>query len=154
MFGYRLGTIERCGDRFVLPLRRTRAESLHRGHCVVIGNAANALHPVAGQGFNLALRDVAWLYETLCEHSPEGFDHAASENLGAAFQALRDSEQRRVIGYGDGLVSLFSSRLPLVDVTRAAALGLLDLLPAVKARVAQSGMGLAFGGNRLLRGRL
>ncbi len=154
VFGYRLGEIERIGERFVLPLRRTRAETLHRGNCLLIGNAANALHPVAGQGFNLALRDVAWLYEAICERAPEGLEPTAIEGLGTAFQALRDREQLRVIGYGDGLVSLFSNRLPLVDATRAAALGLLDLLPAMKTRVAQSGMGMAFGGNRLLRGRL
>ena len=154
VFGYRLGVIERSGDRYLLPLRRTRAETLYRGNCVVIGNAANALHPVAGQGFNLALRDVAWLYEAICERSPEGLEPSTIEGLGADFQTLRDREQRRVIGYGDGLVSLFSNRLPLVDATRAAALGLLDIIPALKAQVAQSGMGMAFGGNRLLRGRL
>ena len=153
-FGYRLGIIERSGARFVLPIRRTRAETLHRGRCIVIGNAANALHPVAGQGFNLALRDVAWLYEALCDRTADGVDDTALDGLGAAFQALRDREQLRVIGYGDGLVSLFSNRLPLVDTARAAALGLLDLVPALKAQAALSGMGMAFGGNRLLRGRL
>lgn len=153
-FGYRLGSIERSGARFVLPIRRTRAETLHRGRCIVIGNAANALHPVAGQGFNLALRDVAWLYEALCERAADGLDDSALDGLGGTFQALRDREQLRVISYGDGLVSLFSNRLPLVDTTRSAALGLLDLLPALKAQVALSGMGMAFGGNRLLRGRL
>ena len=151
-FGYRLGRIERAGERFALPIRRTRAERLFSGRCIVVGNAANALHPVAGQGFNLALRDIAWLYETLCEESLAELDTAGIEDIGNAYQAARDAEQLRVIRYGDGLVSLFSNSLPLLDTARAAGLGLLDLLPALKAQVTMSGMGMAFGGNRLLRG--
>jgi len=63
-------------------------------------------------------------------------------------------EQRRVIRYGDGLVNLFSNELPVLDQLRATGLGLLDLLPALKTQAAFSGMGLGFGGNRLLRGHL
>jgi hypothetical protein len=59
-----------------------------------------------------------------------------------------------VIRYGDGLVTLFSNELPLFDHLRAAGLGLLDLLPALKAQAALAGMGMTFGGNRLLRGHL
>jgi 2-octaprenyl-6-methoxyphenol hydroxylase len=74
--------------------------------------------------------------------------------LGDKFERQRWREQRRVIRYGDGLVTLFSNQLPVLGQLRATGLGLLDLLPALKAQAAFSGMGLGFGGNRLLRGHL
>ncbi len=153
-FGYRLGRIERAGTRFSFPILRTRAEALHAGRCLLVGNAANALHPVAGQSFNLALRDVACLYELLFETDPAALTAEQAGAIGEAYQAQRTPEQQQVIRYGDGLVTLFSNRLPLFDQVRAAGLGLLDLLPALKAQAAYSGMGMSFGGNRLLRGHL
>ena len=153
-FGFRLGLIGTVGPRFALPLQRTRAAALSAGRCLLIGNAANALHPVAGQSFNLALRDVAGLYELLCEQSMANLDTTAIAALGGQYGLQREREQQQVIRYGDALVSMFSNELPLLDHVRAAGLGLLDLLPALKTQAAFSGMGLAFGGNRLLRGHL
>jgi 2-octaprenyl-6-methoxyphenol hydroxylase len=153
-FGYRLGFIECASQRFSLPLQRTRAAALVAGRCLLIGNAANALHPVAGQGFNLALRDIACLHELLSEQPREDLDNAAIAALGDEFERQRLREQRRVIRYGDGLVTLFSNELPVLGQLRATGLGLLDVLPALKAQAAFSGMGLGFGGNRLLRGHL
>ena len=146
-FGYRMGFIERIGEKFCLSLSRTEACELAKGRCVLIGNAANTLHPVAGQGFNLALRDVATLYDLLMT----GTDVDA---LPVEYQRLRQSEQQQVVRLGDGLVNLFSNKLPLLDHLRAGSLSLLDQLPPLKAQVAMSGMGLCFGGNALLRGRL
>jgi len=153
-FGYRLGLIEGASPRFSIPLQRVRADALHAGRCLLIGNAANALHPVAGQSFNLSLRDVACLYELLCEQPLDELDNAAFAALAEDYEIQRTREQRQVIRYGDGLVSMFSNDLPVLDHVRAAGLGLLDLLPALKAQAAFSGMGLTFGGNRILRGRL
>lgn len=153
-FGYRLGMFERASPRFALPLQRTRAEQLVAGRCLLIGNAANALHPVAGQSFNLSLRDVACLYELMCEAPGVDPDEAGIVALGAEYQRQREREQSRVIRYGDGLVNLFSNDLPLLGHARAAGLGLLDLAPALKTQAAFAGMGLTFGGNRLLRGHL
>ena len=153
-FGYRLGLIERASERFSLPLQRTRADTLKAGRCLLIGNAANALHPVAGQSFNLSLRDIACLYELLCEQSAGKIDAAGMAALGNAYEQLRVREQRKVIRYGDGLVNLFSNDLPMLGQARAVGLGLLDLLPAQKAQAAFTGMGLTFGANRLLRGHL
>lgn len=153
-FGMRLGYIERVGQRFSLPLQRVQAERLYQGRCLLIGNAANALHPVAGQSFNLSLRDVASLYELLVDRSLKALADDEIENLMAAFAAAREVEQRRVIGYGDGLVSIFSNPLPILDHLRAASLAALDLIPPLKTEAAFTGMGLTFGGNRLLRGRL
>jgi 2-octaprenyl-6-methoxyphenol hydroxylase len=146
--------IEQLGERVSVELRRTRADRLYSGNCLLIGNAANALHPVAGQSFNLSLRDVACLYELLAERDLAAFDHSAWRAIAEDYQRRREPEHRRVIGYGDGLVALFSNPLPVFDRLRAGGLAALDLLPALKAQAAFSGMGLAFGGNRLLRGRL
>ena len=153
-FGYRLGIIDEVGARFSIPLQRTRAERLHSGRCMLIGNAANALHPVAGQGFNLALRDIACLYELLVELKLDEMGLDEIEKLGKEFENQRLIEQNKVVRYGDGLVTLFSNELPLVNHLRAAGLSLLDLFPALKTQVALSGMGMTYGGNRLLRGRL
>jgi 2-octaprenyl-6-methoxyphenol hydroxylase len=153
-FGYRLGLIEKVSPRFALPIQRTSAEALKVGRCLMIGNAANALHPVAGQSFNLALRDVAALYELLCEQSLADLDNTGVAALADDYQLQRQREQRQVIRYGDGLVSMFSNELPILDHVRAAGLGMLDLIPALKTQAALSGMGLTFGGNRLLRGHL
>ncbi len=152
-FGFRLGLIERAGERFSIPIQRTRAAALHSGRCLLIGNAANALHPVAGQSFNLSLRDIACLHELLCEQPLAGLDDELSQ-LVTDYVKLRDNEQRRIIRYGDGLVTMFSNQLPLLDLVRAAGLGLLDLVPPLKSQVALTGMGMTFGGNRLLRGHL
>lgn len=151
-FGFRLGFIEQVGSRFSFPLQRTKAKSLTENRCVLIGNAANALHPVAGQGFNLGLRDVASLQGLLEGQSI--VDLASLSKLLATYEQLRQSEQTQVIRLGDGLVSLFSNDLPLLNHCRSAALGLLDIMPAVKSEVALSGMGLATGGNAMVRGHL
>ena len=152
-FGFRLGLIERAGERFSIPIQRTRAAALHSGRCLLIGNAANALHPVAGQSFNLSLRDIACLHELLCEQPLADLDDELSQ-LVTDYVRLRDNEQRRIIRYGDGLVTMFSNQLPLLDLVRAAGLGLLDLVQPLKSQVALTGMGMTFGGNRLLRGHL
>jgi 2-octaprenyl-6-methoxyphenol hydroxylase len=152
-FGFRLGLIERVGKRFSIPIQRTRADALHCGRCLLIGNAANALHPVAGQSFNLSLRDIACLHELLCDHNLTELDDELSQ-VADDYEMLRVEEQRRVIRYGDGLVTMYSNELPLLDHLRAAGLSLLDLVPALKTQAAFAGMGMTFGGNRLLRGHL
>ena len=133
-------------------LERTEAKSLTKNRCVLIGNAANALHPVAGQGFNLGLRDIASLQGVLEDISITKPDELAKKLT--TYEQLRQSEQRQVIRLGDGLVSLFSNDLPILNHARSAALALLDIIPALKTEVALSGMGLATGGNAMLRGRL
>lgn len=151
-FGFRLGFIEQVGKRFSFPLQRTEAKSLTGNRSVVIGNAANALHPVAGQGFNLGLRDIASLQGLLAGQSIA--DSQSLSQLLTAYEQLRQSEQTQVIRLGDGLVSLFSNDLPVLNHLRSGALGLLDIMPALKSEVALSGMGLATGGNPMMRGHL
>ena len=119
-----------------------------------MGNAANALHPVAGQSFNLSLRDIACLYELLYDQDLKNMAATRVEEIAGDYEKARLREQRQVIRYGDGLVTLFSNELPMVGNLRAAGLGLLDLLPVLKTQVTLAGMGMTFGGNRLLRGHL
>ena len=151
-FGFRLGFIEQVGQRFSFPLQRTEATSLTEKRCVLVGSAANALHPVAGQGFNLGLRDIASLQGSLEGQSVA--DSNALSQLLSSYEQLRQAEQTQVIRLGDGLVSLFSNDLPLLNHFRSATLALLDIMPAVKSEVALSGMGLATGGNAMVRGHL
>ena len=146
-FGYRMGFIESIGKRFCMPLTRTQALAPGKGRCLLIGNAANSLHPVAGQGFNLALRDVANLYELLAKKT--SFDSLITE-----FQRSRQIEQQLVAQLGDSLISLFSNQLPLLRHARAAGLAVLDLIPTLKTQVVMTGMGFSFAGNALLRGHL
>ena len=153
-FGYRLGYIEQIGQRYSFPLHRTEALALAKYRCVLIGNAANALHPVAGQGFNLALRDVASLCELFLNQSIRNLDEPSIAKALSQYEISRKAEQAKVVRLGDGLVSLFSNEFPLLGPIRAAALGLLDIVPALKAEVALSGMGFSFGGNSMLRGQM
>jgi len=153
-FGLRLGFIECVGQRSSFPLQRTRASALQRQRCIVIGNAANALHPVAGQSFNLSLRDIACLYELLVGHKLSEFVDDQLAAIGSDYELKRVSEQQAVIRFGDGLVNLFSNDLPIFNHARAAGLSLLDLIPPLKRQVALAGMGMTFAGNRLLRGHL
>jgi 2-octaprenyl-6-methoxyphenol hydroxylase len=153
-FGYRLGFIEKVSPRFSFPLHRTEAQGLVKNRCLLLGNAANTLHPVAGQGLNLALRDVASLSELFSNQKILCLDETSISRLLDAYETERVTEQRQVARLGDGMVSLFSNDLVVLKKLRAGALALLDIVPPLKAEVAMSGMGFRYTGNRLLRGRM
>ncbi len=153
-FGYRLGFIDRTGPRYDFPLVRTEALGLVKDRCLLIGNAANTLHPVAGQGLNLALRDVASLTHLLEDVTLRSLDGQSINQLLDDYESLRVAEQRQVVRLGDGIVSLFSNDLPVLKQIRAGALALLDIVPPLKAEVAMSGMGFSDAGNPMLRGRM
>lgn len=143
-FGYRLGRFSEVGQRAALPLNRKQATPLINQRVVLIGNAANTLHPVAGQGFNLALRDVACLYDLLAE---QGMDL----NLDL-YPRQRDGDHQRTNRLGHNLVALFSNDLPILNHARAGALALLDLCPALKTQFAWRGMGYTSAAYSLMRG--
>ncbi|HEY1900400.1 MAG TPA: 2-octaprenyl-6-methoxyphenyl hydroxylase [Steroidobacteraceae bacterium] len=146
-FGWRVGKFTRVGRRASYPLKLTRADEAVGQRTVLIGNAAQSLHPVAGQGFNLALRDVAALAELLAE---EGDPGAAA--LLERFAQGRAADRRGVTRFTDGLIRIFGdARLP-VRVLRDVGLLLFDLLPPAKSALARVSLG--FGGRtpRLARG--
>ena len=144
-FGFRLGRFLKVGRRVPYPLSLTRAERTSAERCVIIGNAAQSLHPVAGMGFNLGLRDVASLAELLAEHRREPSFDAGAAGLLAEYDAWRAADRAGVLAFTDGLVRLFAN--PSSVVARLRNIGLLafDLLPPAKAALSSLSAG---GGGR------
>jgi 2-octaprenyl-6-methoxyphenol hydroxylase len=131
-FGDRLGAFIEAGERasFPLALRYQRDET--RPHCLSVGNAAQTLHPVAGQGFNLGLRD-AWELARLARDTRE----AGSDSFCARYRRARAVDRSAGIRFTDSLVGLFSNSNPLLRFGRGAGLLTLDLLPFARRFVAR-----------------
>lgn len=140
-FGYRLGRFTRPGQRLTYPLKLMLTREPVRRRLVLIGNAAHTLHPVAGQGFNLGLRDVAALAEVLAQAARAGDDPGGDGTLDA-YRRLRGWDQTAVVAATDALVRLFVN--PWFPVRWARGLGLLglDLAPGLRHLVARRFMGL------------
>jgi 2-octaprenyl-6-methoxyphenol hydroxylase len=132
-FGFRLGRFLKVGRRAQYPLSLTRAERTSAERCVIVGNAAQSLHPVAGMGFNLGLRDVASLAEIIADHRHQPHFDAGAPGLLAEYDAWRAADRRGVIAFTDGLVRLFASPLRAARGLRNAGLLAFDLLPPAKA---------------------
>lgn len=150
-FGRRLGRFEAAGERSAWPLSLRQAREHVRPRLALIGNAAHTLHPVAGQGFNLGLRDVATLAQVLVDARRRGEDPGAMTVL-RRYADWRRRDHWRVIAFTDSLVRIFSNRV--LPVVAARNLGLLaaDVLPGVKHRLARQAMGLSGRLPRLARG--
>ena len=133
-FGDRVGSFLTVGTRSTFPLRLKRAPATTLPHTVLIGNAAQTLHPVAGQGFNRGLRDDWELAQEILRSAPEVI---GSEAMLSHYRQARALDRNAGIRFTDGLVRLFSNDLPLVGAARAASLTLLDCLPGVKKFVAK-----------------
>jgi 2-octaprenyl-6-methoxyphenol hydroxylase len=154
-FGFRLGDFSRVGKRAVYPLALTRANSLTARRGVVVGNAAHGLHPVAAQGFNLGLRDVAALCDCLLDAmqgaAPDSAD-PGSPALLDSYATWRQADHSKVVRFTDGLVRLFGDqRSPIRFMRNAGMLGF-DLIPGVRSLFARHTMGLAGRLPRLSRG--
>lgn len=146
-FGFRLGKIEKTGVRHVYPLSLTESTRLNTKRLVVVGNAAHGLHPVSGQGFNLALRDVALLAEKI---SSQGVEQPAQWL--DDYAALRQKDMQRVFRMTDSLVKIFSNKLLPLAHARAVGLLMLDCLPSLRHLLAKQSMGLTGKMSRLMRG--
>jgi 2-octaprenyl-6-methoxyphenol hydroxylase len=141
-FGDRVGDFLTVGKRTCFPLGLRRApQQTPMPHTVLLGNAAQTMHPVAGQGFNMGLRDAWELSQEILDAAPEAL---GSEAMLAAYRSQRRTDREAGIRFTDGLVRLFSNDLPLLSAGRAAALTALDCLPFVKKFVAKRMM---FGAN-------
>lgn len=153
-FGHRLGRFTRVGERRSYPLALTQSERQVAERAVIIGNAAQGLHPIAGQGFNLGLRDVATLAEViaddLAERGPQADPGAAA--VLSRFAEWRRADRRTVIAFTDGLVRVFGARLAPLRAARGAGLLLFDLFTPAKHTFARVTMGLAGRLPRLARG--
>jgi 2-octaprenyl-6-methoxyphenol hydroxylase len=154
-FGYRLGGLARLGRRVAYPLRQVMARETVGNRLVLIGNAAHTLHPVAGQGFNLGLRDVAALAEVLVDAAQAGSDPGGTAVLDA-YRSLRGRDQADAALVTDALARLFVN--PWAPLRLARDLGLvgLDLVPGARRVLARRFMGVGTGAGggqqRLSRG--
>lgn len=150
-FGYRLGRFTRVGRRHAFALQLVQAEESVRPRLALIGNAAHTLHPIAGQGFNLGLRDVAALVDVLLEARREGRDFGAPQVL-RRYADWRQADQRRVVLFTDSMVRLFGQTLPPVAWLRDAGMLALDVCPPAKRWFGRMTMGRAGRLPRLARG--
>ncbi len=151
VFGYRQGRFIKAGKRSSYPLSLVKSVAEVQGRAVLIGNASHTLHPVAGQGLNLALRDVATLSDLLAAQAGEQADCGAPELL-AAYQAARQPDYASVVGYTDSLVRLFSASFAPLGHARAGGLLAVDRIAPLRKLLTQQSMGLRFRQSRLARG--
>ena len=141
-FGWRLGAIIATGRRSAWILDRTQAREQVRRGFVVAGNAAHGLHPVAGQGLNLSLRDAATLGLVLAEAANNGASLSDPSVL-QRYTALTDDDQALTVAATDLLSTLFERRGPALDLPRDAALIGLDMLSPLRRYIARRGTGLS-----------
>ncbi|MCO8167079.1 2-octaprenyl-6-methoxyphenyl hydroxylase [Pseudomonas sp. 21LCFQ02] len=137
-FGYRLGKLCQVGARHVYPLTLVEADEQVRSHLVVLGNAAHSLHPIAGQGFNLSLRDADALAQTLLQSAQAPGDLATLQR----YREHQQLDQQLTVGFSDKVTRLFGSTRAVVTTGRNLGLLGLDLLPPAKRWFARQAMGL------------
>ncbi|MBA2650461.1 MAG: FAD-dependent monooxygenase [Legionella sp.] len=137
VFGYRLGRFIKLGQRLCYPLKQVIMPQLTKWPVVFIGNAAHSLHPVAGQGFNLGLRDVATLAQCISQYGLEA-------TMLTEYVKLRRHDQQAIALLTDGLVSLFTSKVPGIGLLRNVGLLAFDQSPFIKEMLVRYMRG--FGG--------
>ena len=140
-FGNAVGDLLSVGKRSSFPLRLKKAPDTTLPHTVLIGNAAQTLHPVAGQGFNMGIRDAWELARIILRTQPK---ELGSAGMLACYRNSRRLDRNAGISFTDGLVRLFSNDLPLLNNGRGWAISVLDRLPFAKKFVAKRMM---FGAN-------
>ncbi|GAA77854.1 2-octaprenyl-6-methoxyphenyl hydroxylase [Pseudoalteromonas sp. BSi20495] len=144
-FGYRGGQFTKVGMRTSYPLVYGQVESLIAHRTVVIGNAAHAIHPIAGQGFNLGLRDVQVLSNLIANSRHDLGSYAFTRE----YSKKRCDDIKTVMSLTDALVRLFSSSSRVLALGRSIGLFSMDLFPALKAPLAKQLMGQVKQGRRL-----
>jgi 2-octaprenyl-6-methoxyphenol hydroxylase len=150
-FGYRLGRTQLAGPRAVWPLEMHLARAMVADRLVLVGDAAHLVHPIAGQGLNLGLRDVAALTEVVADAARLGLDIGSSIVL-ARYERWRRTDAALSAAAFDGLNRLFSSDWTLLRTARSAGLGIVDRLPALKQFFVAEAAGLTGEVPKLLRG--
>jgi len=148
-FGMRLGTLQKVGRRNAYPLALVRAVEHIRPRLALIGNAAHVLHPIAGQGFNLGIRDIAALAQVIVEAKEQDIGALAVLNQ---YDAWRKRDQGCVTGLTDGLVRIFSNQITPLVIGRNSGLLAMDMIPPVKRMLMRQTMGLAGKLPKLARG--
>lgn len=140
-YGDRAGKFQKTGKRFSYPLSQVLAEKQASGRVVLMGNAAHTIHPVAGQGFNLCMRDAYVLVRSLTEQLAKSSDIGEPRML-LAYEAARLTDQQRVIKFCDSVVRGFSNQNPILKLIRNTGLLAFDVVPGIKPLIANYAMGL------------
>jgi len=136
-FGWRAGRLQSVGARSVYPALRVEANSTTAARAVLVGNAAQTLHPIGAQGFNLGLRDALTLAELI---GPQAGDPGA-EALLQAYAARRSEDRERTLAFTDGLARLTAQASSVLSPLRSAGLLALDGLPSAQALLVGGAMG-------------
>ena len=150
-FGDRVGFFSRCDRLKAYPLRRVEVETPVGDRLIALGNAAHIVHPVAGQGFNLGLRDVAHLAEEILYGLKNNKDIGDFEVL-AQYARLRHRQTKRVMRFTEGLLQVFTNDYPGLSSGRNFALNMLEILPPAKRILLKRTTGLSGSLPRLARG--
>lgn len=151
-FGFRLGRFLRVGQRASYKLVLSRAERHTAARLAVVGNAAQGLHPIAGQGFNLGLRDAMSLAEVIADRRVEGMTDPGSPELLQDYAEWRETDRRRIVAFTDGLVRLFATPLGVLRSLRSLGVLAFDVFPPAKSALARLSVGAAGRVPRLARG--
>ncbi len=139
-FGWRLGRFTQVGTRSCYPLALQQANQQVSHRLALVGNAAQTLHPIAGQGFNLGMRDVMSLAETLAAAHHQQRD-IGSFNVLQQYQQRRQPDRQATIGVTDSLVRLFANRYSPLVVGRNLGLMTMDNLPLLRNQLASRTLG-------------
>lgn len=135
-FGYRLGRLTQVGQRTAYPLRQITLSSVVSDAVVFVGNAAHTLHPIAGQGFNLGLRDIAMLAQCITQHG-------INDEMLNAYQRVRQYDQTAITRFTDGLIELFQYSFPGSALARGLGLIAFDNIPFLKRILSRYARGFA-----------
>jgi 2-octaprenyl-6-methoxyphenol hydroxylase len=149
--GERLGAFTLAGPRWHYPLAMVQAQRYTDRRLALIGDAAHAIHPIAGQGWNLALRDVGALAELVIDAGRLGLDPGGASVL-ARYERWRRFDSLALIAITDGLNRLFGNDLLPVRLARELGLGLVERTPPLKRFFMRHAMGLLGDLPRLMRG--
>ena len=147
-FGWRLGQFVQVGRRDSYPLHFIHTPHLARSRVIVIGNAAHTVHPIAGQGFNLGLRDVASLAQVIIESQSE----LGGESMLQHYLTLQQPDQQRILWLTDNLVKGFSHSFLPLKIARNLGLWAVESLPLLKKPLMRQMAGLNSYPSRLVRG--
>jgi 2-octaprenyl-6-methoxyphenol hydroxylase len=150
-FGLHLGEINAAGPRRAFPLGLSVARAFVADRVALIGDAAHVIHPIAGQGLNMGLKDVAALAETIVDAARLGLDPGSSVTLDR-YQRWRRFDTMAMGVATDGLNRLFSNRSDALRVVRDVGLGMVDRLPALKQLFIREAAGLVGEVPKLLKG--
>lgn len=150
-FGDHLGAIALAGERYSYPLALTLADSWTRPRVALVGDAAHGVHPLAGQGLNIGLRDVAALAEVLVTARRRGEDIGASDVL-ERYARWRRFDTGAVAIATDAVNRIFSNDNPILRLGRDLGLGLVNQVPAARRMLISEAAGLTGDLPRLMRG--